>query len=192
MGSLIHRCLALLAILGGAVAQAADRAEALSLTCNGCHGPDGVSFGEHIPSIAGQNAEYLFRVLQEFRDGEREATIMGRVARGYPVYDLRKIAGYFAAREWRYIPPPPLPGDAARGADLHGERCAECHEDSGRYSDKDVPRIAGQREHYLFRQLVSYARQVPGLPQPTKMAEALDGLSMADLAALSHYYRQVQ
>jgi sulfide dehydrogenase cytochrome subunit len=170
--------------------EAGASAEALALTCNGCHGPDGVSYGESIPSIAGQDARYLYQTLQRYRDGERKGTIMGRIARGYPVYDLRKIANYFAGKSWTIVPASGGAADTTRGEAIHREYCEECHENSGWYQDKDVPRLAGQGADYLFQQLVDYAKDETAMPQPSKMAERLEGMSEQDLWALSHFYRQ--
>jgi sulfide dehydrogenase cytochrome subunit len=188
------RCvLGLLALLGtGAQLAAEPDATALSLTCNGCHGPDGISVGASIPSIAGQDKEYLYNTLARYRQGERRATIMDRIAKGYKLYQLRKIAGYFAARSW---------GDAgvgaeasvrAAGAELHREHCEECHEKDGRYRDKDVPRVAGQNAGYLYLELVAYARGDPLMPQPSKMRERVELLSEDELRALSLFYGGVE
>jgi sulfide dehydrogenase cytochrome subunit len=187
IGILIASALALGSFKG---VEAAASAEALALTCNGCHGPDGVSYGESIPSIAGQDAQYLFQTLQRYRDGERKGTIMGRIARGYPVYDLRKIANYFAGKSWTIVPISGGAADTTRGKAIHREHCEECHENSGWYQDKDVPRLAGQGADYLFQQLVDYAKGEKAMPQPSKMAERLEGMAEQDLWALSHFYRQ--
>lgn len=183
--------LVLLSFLPLSPAASAPSAEALSLPCNGCHGPEGVSHGPSIPSIAGLNADYLLQAMLQFKQGKRDATIMDRIAKGYKDYELRKIARYFASKGWRSLP---VDGDdvlVARGLFLHREHCEECHEDSGRYQDKDVPRIAGQRPGYLRTQLRLYYAQAERLPQPTKMAERLALLTEPDLHALSAFYGAV-
>lgn len=174
-------------------APAATRdAATLSLPCNGCHGGDGVSLGPDLPSVAGLDARYLYKVLVQFQEGKRRATIMDRIARGYKAYELRKIANYFAARPWRGVAGDAEPGLIAGGRALHREHCAECHEDAGRYQDKETPRLAGQRPGYLQLQLLLYRRDADRMPQPTKMAERLDLVTEEDLAALSAYYGSVE
>jgi sulfide dehydrogenase cytochrome subunit len=74
---------------------------------------------------------------------------------------------------------------------LHKRFCAECHEDSGRYQDKDVPRIAGQRHNYLQTQLKLYYERKEELPQPSEMAEKLAEIAKDDLPALSAFYSTV-
>ncbi|MGD1984210.1 MAG: hypothetical protein PVF93_09930 [Chromatiaceae bacterium] len=67
----------------------------LSLTCNGCHGWNGVSQGASIPSIAGLNADYMTKAMEQFITGKRSATIMDRIAKGYKEYELHKFALIF-------------------------------------------------------------------------------------------------
>lgn len=167
-------------------------AEALSLPCNGCHGPDGVSQGASIPSIAGLNADYMAEVMVQFKEGRRSATIMNRIAKGYRDYELRKIARYFAAKDWRTVRSAQLEELVARGHQLHEQYCAECHEDSGRYQDKDVPRIAGQRHNYLKTQLEIYHEGKEQPPQPSDMAEKLAEIAKDDLPALGAFYSTVE
>lgn len=167
-------------------------AEALSLPCNGCHGQDGVSQGASIPSIAGLNAEYMTEAMVQFKEGRRSATIMTRIARGYKDYELRKIAGYFSSKTWRTVPSISNQELVKRGRRLHERHCAECHEDSGRFQDKDVPRIAGQRHNYLQIQLGLYYEGKEKLPQPSEMAEELAKIARDDLPALAAFYGTMQ
>lgn len=163
-------------------------ADALSLPCNGCHGTDGVSVGISIPSIAGQDAEFMSRAMREYKDGTRSATIMNRIAKGYKEYELRKIARFFSRKPWRSIKGPQEPGLLERGRRLHREHCAECHEDTGRYHDQDVPRIAGQRPRYLYMQMMLYRDGGENLPQPTEMAEKMALIDDTGIKALAQLY----
>jgi len=163
-------------------------AEALSAPCNGCHGSDGISEGDAIPSIAGMNAEYMTKAMVQFKEGRRSATIMNRIAKGYKDYELRKIARYFSSKKWGSVPSTQQETRVARGRQLHEQHCAECHEDSGQYQDKDVPRIAGQRNHYLQTQLLLYYEGKETLPQPSEMADKLAEVPKEDLPALSAFY----
>ncbi|MEJ2178930.1 MAG: sulfide dehydrogenase [Gammaproteobacteria bacterium] len=70
----------------------------LSITCNGCHGPDGRSSGA-IPAIAGKSADYLEKAMLDFRDGKRPSTVMERHAKGYSDAQLKLIAEYFAGKK---------------------------------------------------------------------------------------------
>lgn len=136
--------------------------------------------------------EYQYGALLAFKEGRRDSTIMRRIARGYTGSELRRIARYFAQRPWIN---PNSGGDAgqlSRGRRLHETLCKECHEDMGRYQDKDVPRLAGQRPEYLLTQMVLYREGVGNLPQPTEMAEKLAETGPGDLQALSLFYADVR
>lgn len=74
-----------------------SRAALLSLSCTGCHGPDGRSPGA-IPSIDGKSADFISMSLKMFQSGDRPATVMGRHALGYTDEEIELIAKYFAAR----------------------------------------------------------------------------------------------
>ena len=68
----------------------------LSLSCTSCHGTYGISPGT-IPTIYGKSREYIIKTMKEFRNGERDSTVMERIAKGYNDRDIRLIAGYFAS-----------------------------------------------------------------------------------------------
>lgn len=70
----------------------------LSITCNGCHGPDGKSTGA-IPAIGGKSAEYIEKAMLDFREGKRPSTVMQRHAKGYSDAEIKLIAEYFASKK---------------------------------------------------------------------------------------------
>ena len=75
-----------------------SRGEMLSASCAGCHGTDGHSPGS-IPDISGKSAEYISTMLEEFRSGKRESTVMGRQAKGYTDEEIQLISEYFAKQK---------------------------------------------------------------------------------------------
>ena len=60
-----------------------------------CHGTDGNSAGI-IPSLAGRPAKELAETVKLFREGEKPATIMGQIAKGYTDAQIDAIAAYFS------------------------------------------------------------------------------------------------
>ena len=72
-----------------------SRAAMLSASCEGCHGTYGRSPGA-IPPIAGKPADYLREVMEGFRSGDKEGTVMGRHVKGYTEEEIRLIADYFS------------------------------------------------------------------------------------------------
>jgi sulfide dehydrogenase cytochrome subunit len=80
----------LLALLAGPGQAAAQTSAA---ACSGCHAPQ--SDGP-IPSLTGRPAEDIVAAMAGFRGGEREATVMGRIAKGYTDEEIRAIADWYA------------------------------------------------------------------------------------------------
>ena len=105
----------------GTRASAADiaRAEILSSTCFGCHGSNGVSVSDGMPSIAGLDKRYFMRVMRRFQNGERASTIMGRLAKGYERAQLRMMATYYAEQPWVSASADVSPVKVAKGQTLH-------------------------------------------------------------------------
>lgn len=76
----------------------------LAASCTGCHGSDQRNeehtdpTKEGIAVLAGRRADQLMRQLDAFRRGERSATIMNQISKGYDEDQLRLIAEWFAAQ----------------------------------------------------------------------------------------------
>jgi sulfide dehydrogenase cytochrome subunit len=134
---------------------------------------------------------YFFKVMRDFKFDERYSTVMGRIAKGYLTKEMRAMGDYFASSEWLPADVPADPAQVQTGERLHDEHCAECHENGGRYQDKEVPRLAGQWPDYLLLQLEDYQTGRVEMPQPDKMRERLADLTRQDLVALSAFYAQV-
>ncbi len=65
--------------------------------CLGCHGPAGQGSGA-VPPLAGRPASEIVVALREYQAGQRPATIMDRIARGYTEAEIAAAAANFAAR----------------------------------------------------------------------------------------------
>jgi len=69
---------------------------ALAATCAHCHGTDGRAVeGEATIRLAGLPADYLLTQLMAFRSGQRPATIMHQITKGYSQEQLESLAKYF-------------------------------------------------------------------------------------------------
>jgi sulfide dehydrogenase cytochrome subunit len=69
----------------------------LADTCAGCHGPDGKSPGR-IPSIKGLSSDAIASAMRRYKDGTRQSTIMGRIARGYSNEEIKAMSDYLAGK----------------------------------------------------------------------------------------------
>ena len=98
------RLAALALLLLPAAAWSADpqrlRVRALAATCAQCHGTDGRAVeGQALVGLAGLQQDYLLKQLMAFRNGQRPATVMHQITRGYSPEQLETIAAYFAAQK---------------------------------------------------------------------------------------------
>ena len=76
------------------------RTRALAATCAQCHGTDGRAVeGQALVRLAGMPQDYLINQLMAFRNGQRPATIMHQITRGYSQEQLETVAAYFAAQK---------------------------------------------------------------------------------------------
>jgi cytochrome c553 len=94
----------LLTLAASAGAARADETErlrtrALAATCAQCHGTDGHAVpGQPMIKLAGLPETYVLEQLTAFRIGQRPATIMHQITRGYSQQQLESLAKYFAAQ----------------------------------------------------------------------------------------------
>lgn len=68
----------------------------LAANCANCHGTNGRSVSG-MPSLAGRPRGEVARILREFRDGKRPATIMQQIAKGYTETQIDAVSDFFAA-----------------------------------------------------------------------------------------------
>jgi sulfide dehydrogenase cytochrome subunit len=80
-------------------AHAQDRPRQLASACAICHGTDGRSDAKALPSLAGMPSEYLASQMRAFRDGQRPATVMHQIAKGYSDEQINALAAFFAAQK---------------------------------------------------------------------------------------------
>ena len=174
----------------GALAQAADieAGKQKAEICAGCHGDDGISQTENIPSLAGQPDQFVQWQLVYFRAGTRKNEQMQPIVEAINNEDIRNLGAYFASLA------PPKPSQADDDSDLSkkgaeaaaGRRCASCHTDNFA-GTKAVARIAGQREEYLVKALHDYKSGMRSGGGQAAMAEVAYPLSEEEITALAHY-----
>src|SRR6201996_8777120 len=114
-------------------AQAADNAaiKDKAAVCSGCHGENGISQTENIPSLAGQPDQFIQWQLVFFRSGARKNEQMQPIVEQLSNEDIRNLGAYFES----LAPPKPTPDDdpdlSKLGAQAAtGRRCASCHTDT--------------------------------------------------------------
>jgi cytochrome c553 len=180
--------LALLA-LGAVPAGAADNSaiKEKASACAGCHGENGISQTENVPSLAGQPDQFIQWQLVFFRAGARKNEQMKSIAEEITNEDIRSFGAYFSQ-----MAPPKGPEDkdpelSQKGAQVAaGRRCASCHTDS--YAGtKAVARLAGQREEYLVKALHDYKAGQRIGNGVAAMVDVAYRMSDEEITAVSHY-----
>ena len=119
--------------------------------CDTCHGHGGNSTTPSIPSLAGQDAEYLIAALNAYATGRRRHQIMATVARALTPQQRRYLAAHYASRERT-----PLSVRVPKAPEQLAQRCNLCHGPNGASQQSDKPRLAGQLESYLLKALMDY------------------------------------
>jgi cytochrome c553 len=156
--------------------------------CAGCHGDNGISQTENIPSLAGQLDQFIQWQLVFFRAGTRKSEQMQPVVEQLNNDDIRNLGAYFAQlAPPKASKPDDNPDLSKKGAQAAaGRRCASCHTDSFA-GTKAVARIAGQREEYLVKALRDYKSGVRAGGAMAAMADVAYPLSEEEIEALAHY-----
>jgi sulfide dehydrogenase cytochrome subunit len=159
----------------------------LANTCAGCHGTNGASAGDIMPIIGGLEKEYLYAALSEYKSGERDSTIMGRIAKGYSDNELKAIASFMARQPWVSNPIKGNGSLAKMGRKIHDKQCKTCHEEGGRVQEDEAPRLAGQWPAFTLMYLKD-CRSKGKRCQPRKMGTRVMKLSDDELEAMAEFY----
>ena len=161
-------CVASVAALGVAQAQAQDAAKLANQVCAACHAADGNSPTPANPKIAGQIPEYLRKQLADFKaqGGKkpvRENPVMLGMVANLSDADMKALASYYAGQKLK----PAAAADktlAAQGqkiwrggnATTGVPACAGCHGPAGAGMPAQYPRLAGQYAEYIASQLKAF------------------------------------
>jgi len=156
--------------------------------CVGCHGDNGISQMENIPSLAAQPDQFIQWQLVYFRAGARKNEQMQPIVEELNNDDIRNLGAYFAS-----LPPPPAtqpddnPARSEAGAKIAAQsHCTSCHTDNFAGA-KAVARIAHQREDYLLKALTDYKTSVRSGGGQAAMADVAYPLTDDQIKALAHY-----
>ena len=108
MNKKIGLMLALAIAFGAAQAAAsgdAAKGKAKSAPCAACHGEDGNSKSGEFPRLAGQNPDYLYFALAQYKNKQRKNPIMGGFAATLKPEDMADLSAYYGSQkglEYKY------------------------------------------------------------------------------------------
>jgi cytochrome c553 len=96
IGRALAAAIGIIAIAAVAVVSAEPPAGAVS--CSGCH-PASARVASPVPRLAGLDRAMIARAMQDFRSGQRPATVMDRIAKGFTDDEIQALAAWFAAQK---------------------------------------------------------------------------------------------
>jgi cytochrome c553 len=70
-----------------------------ALTCQTCHGLDGVSRLPEAPNLSGQVEGYLVKALADYKSGDRKNEMMSLIAAQLSDADMADLAAWFSSIE---------------------------------------------------------------------------------------------
>lgn len=147
----------LLAVLA-VPALAADpiEGEKKAASCRSCHGADGNSPFEGIPSLAAQPATYIGMQIILYREKQRNLPDMIAAVAHLTDRDIDDIAAYFEKQKVAAPPTDQDPKRMTRGRALAQQHhCGSCHLPNFA-GQNQMPRLASQREDYLIKAMRDY------------------------------------
>ncbi len=77
----------------------AEAGKAKSTTCAACHGADGVSSISSFPKLAGQQRDYLYHALKDYKSGKRKNPLMAEQVKALSDADMLDLAMYYSKQK---------------------------------------------------------------------------------------------
>ena len=183
-------------------ALAADPAKAKTIVttvCAACHNADGNSSIAVNPKLAGQQADYIYKQLRNFKGAEgkppeRTNAIMNGMAAGLSDDDMKNLAAYFSDQKRKpeaaknretieYAQKLYRAGDATKGLPA----CAACHGPTGAGMPAQFPLIAGQFPEYTESQLKGFRAGERANDPNSMMRLVAIKMTDAEIKAVSDY-----
>ncbi len=164
----------------------AQKGQASYAVCASCHGQEGQGYKRTGgPALAGQQAWYLTRQINNFKQGIRGAHEQDTFGKQMAPMAMMLATDQAIADVIAYIETLPSPklkkpkGNAAAGKATYG-MCSACHGADGSGNQAmNAPKISGLQEWYIARQLKNFKAGIRGAhPQDTY------GMQMAPMASM--------
>ena len=176
--------LAAMLSLGAQTAMAQVPAKATA--CLACHGENGNSSMPNTPSLAGQNARYLYLQLRDFQEGRRDNAMMSAMTAGLSKADMQELAKYFSEQKLTNKRFNADSEKVKKGiAKANETLCAMCH--LGEFKGQnEIPKVAGQNFDYVVKTLKDFKAKDRN-NDAGNMTSVASTLSEEDIDNLAHY-----
>jgi cytochrome c553 len=165
--------------------------------CAQCHGDKAIADTPDVPTLAGQDALYTYKQLQDYKAGLRASPIMGEAVASLSDKDMANLAVFYSK-----LPPPPPPAKPAPAAGSiaklvslgDGARlipaCDSCHgpRGAGIRGFYGMPALKSQKIEDLSTELKNFRSGDRANDVYRVMRDPAKGLTDAEIAALAAYY----
>ena len=171
-----------------------ERGALKSVTCAACHGQAGNSRSSAMPIIAGQDAAYLKKQIEDYAAGKRVSAEMEPYAKQVLNLGVDDVAAYFSSRR-REPTPIPSPADAVARGRSAAAQCVICHGPQGQGDvAKLIPSLAGQAPGYLREQMLLFKqdRRSPGDATLTALKALMKTIPDETVGDLAAYYSSLR
>jgi cytochrome c553 len=162
--------------------------------CAACHGADGNSAVATYPKLAGQQASYIAKQLQNFKEDKRVDPIMGAQAKPLSEQDMADLAAYYesqTAKEGQGDQTKVALGEAIyKGGNIGNgvAACASCHGPTGEgNAAAKFPQIAGQHADYTKKQLNAFKKAERANDAGNMMRNIAEGMTDEEIDAVAEY-----
>jgi cytochrome c553 len=147
--------------------------------CFTCHGLDGWGDGDATPRLAGLDAGYLHKQLEDYAAGSRPDPVMSAIAKRLTPRARQVVAAHYATL------PTPLGLAEATPAPAAYAGCIACHGAAGEGGGAGNPAIAGQPAAYVVDQLHRWRRAERRNDPRGVMRVAAQALDETEIAAIA-------
>lgn len=152
------------------------RGEPLSAACGECHGERGISHEPLVPSLAGQEPQYLLNAIKAYRDHVREHDEM---VANRSDEEIEDIAAFYAVQRAEAA------ADLTLAVQELAAKCDRCHGPSAGQTTMVVPSLNGQNKAYLVQVMKDYREDGRGNSMMHKMSA---NYSNEMIEAIATYY----
>ena len=186
MKFLFALCISAVFTMMGSTTWAADEMPAKAATCLACHGVNGNSTMPGVPSLAAQNARYIYLQLRDYQEGRRDNPMMSPMAAGLTRPEMQELANYFSQQKLSSKGFKADPDKVKKGIAKADETlCAMCH--LGEFKGQnEIPTVAGQNFDYVVSMLKAFKAKTR-TNDAGNMTSVASTLSDEDIENLGHY-----
>lgn len=172
-----------------------------SMMCSSCHGVEGIAPTSNWPSLAGQKADYTYKMLLDYQSGLRDedhrSELMTILTHDMSKQSMADLAVYYASLSATNQSTDTAESDKPLTLVTQGDPkrlitpCASCHGQEGQGGINASPAIARQQYAAFVRTMQMYKQGQRKNDTNETMRFIAERLSDDEIKALANYYRNL-